>query len=77
MKIELVSEKCVDFWKELLKVADFDANILHKIGTEITLLNIEIVNLVNLMFEINPNHGYLLRMYALFLQHVMNNEEDG
>ena len=66
-KIETVSEKCVDFWKELLKVVDFDANHLHKIGTTITLLNLEIVNLVNLMFEINPNHAFLLRIYALFL----------
>lgn len=28
------------------------------------------------MFNINPHHGYLLRIYALFTQKVMNNEED-
>lgn len=37
--IETISDKCLDFWKELLKKADFDANILHKVGTEITLMN--------------------------------------
>lgn len=29
------------------------------------------------MFEINPNDGYLLRIYSLFLQHAINNEEEG
>ena len=28
------------------------------------------------MFEINPHHGYLLRIYSLFLLKVMNNDED-
>ena len=65
--MESISDKCLDFWKELLKKTDFDANNLHKVGTEITLMNIEIYNLVNKMFAINSNHGYLLRIYALFL----------
>jgi hypothetical protein len=46
------------------------------VGTEITLRNLEIVSLVNNMFEINPHHGYLLRIYSLFLVRVMNNDED-
>lgn len=40
------------------------------------MMNIEIFNLVNSMFSINPHHGYLLRIYALFTQKVMNNDED-
>lgn len=64
--IETISDKCLDFWKELLKKSDFDANNLHKVGTEITMMKLEIFNLVNGMFAINPHHGYLLRIYALF-----------
>lgn len=75
-QVETISDRCLDFWKELLKKTDFDANNLHKVGTEITLRNIEIVSLVNNMFEINPHHGYLLRIYSLFLLKVMNNDED-
>ncbi|CDW81959.1 pas domain s-box family protein [Stylonychia lemnae] len=74
--IETISDKCLDFWKELLKKSDFDANNLHKVGTDITLMNIQIHNLVQSMFNINPHHGYLLRIYAIFTQKVMNNDED-
>jgi hypothetical protein len=66
-RIEDVSIQCVDFWKELLKKDDFDANNLHEIGNQITMMNIDVTTLVETMFEINPHHGYLLRMYALFL----------
>lgn len=74
--IELISDKCLDFWKELLKKADFDANNLHRVGTEITLMSMELNNLILSMFNFNPNHGYLLRIYALFTQKVMNNDEE-
>jgi len=60
----------------LLKKSDFDANNLHKIGTDITLINVQIYNLVQSMFNINPHHGYLLRIYAIFTQKVMNNDEE-
>lgn len=65
--IENISNKSIDFWKELLKTNDFDANALHTIGTYLTEKSIDITELVNRMFEINPHHGYLLRIYALFL----------
>eukprot|EP00347_Sterkiella_histriomuscorum_P009838 403339681 len=74
--IEQISDKCLEFWKELLKKSDFDANNLHKVGTEITLMNMQIYNLVLSMFNINPHHGYLLRIYAIFTQKVMNNDEE-
>lgn len=76
ISIEAISDKCLDFWKELLKKSDFDANNLHKVGTDITLMNMQIHNLVQSMFNINPHHGYLLRIYALFTQKVMNNDEE-
>ena len=65
--MEDVTLSCADFWKELLKKNDFNANSLNEIGSQIILMNLDITRLVETMLEINPHHGYLLRIYALFL----------
>jgi hypothetical protein len=41
-KIQVISEKCFYFWKELIKMTDMDANSLHNVGSEITFLNIDL-----------------------------------
>lgn len=35
--VEQTSDKCLDFWRELLKRADFNSNTFHVIGTEIAI----------------------------------------
>ena len=77
LQVELASEKCLDFWRELLKRQGFNANIFHSIGSQVTVTSLEIDYLVSAMLAINPHYGYLLRVYSLFLTKVLSNEEEG